>query len=75
MERVCWSSAISVIFGVWQVMMRGRVVAHMLPSLSYASKEGLTQPLTLISRLVLASPTFAQQYLQAQGLEAPTLNR
>lgn len=58
-----------------QVMLKGRVVAHMLPSLCYASGEGLTQPLTLISRLVLASPAFAQQYLQAHGLEAPILNR
>lgn len=56
-------------------MLRGRVVAQMLPSLCYASGEGLTQPLTLISRLVLASPSFAQQYLQAKGLEAPILNR
>lgn len=56
-------------------MMRGRVVANMLPSLSYASGGGLTQPLTLISRLVLASPSFAQQYLQAHGLEAPILHR
>ena len=56
-------------------MLRAHVVAHILPSLSYASGEGLTQPLALISRLVLASPAFAQQYLQAQGLEAPILNK
>ena len=58
-----------------QVMLKGRVVSQMLPSLSHASGEGLIQPLTLISRLVLASPAFAQQYLQAHGLEAPILNR
>lgn len=58
-----------------QVMLKGRVVANMMPSLCYASGEGLTQPLTVISRLVLVSPAFAQQFLQAHGLEAPILNR
>lgn len=58
-----------------QVMLKGHVVGHMLPALTYASGEGLNQPLTLLSRLVLAGPAHAQQYLQAHGLEAPILNR
>ncbi|DBB07857.1 TPA: hypothetical protein ACH3X3_009258 [Trebouxia sp. C0006] len=60
---------------VQEVMLKGRVVGHMLPALTYASGEGLNQPLTLLSRLVLAGPAHAQQYLQAHGLEAPILNR
>lgn len=56
-------------------MIQGRVVGHMLPSLCFAAGEGLNQPLTLLSRLVLAGPAHAQQYLQAHGLEAPILNR
>ncbi|KAA6424273.1 MAG: kinase domain containing [Trebouxia sp. A1-2] len=60
---------------VQEVMLKGHVVGHMLPALTYASGEGLNQPLTLLSRLVLAGPAHAQQYLQAHGLEAPILNR
>ena len=60
---------------VQQVMLKARVVSQMLPSLTYASGDSLIQPLTLVSRLVLASSAFAQQYLQAHGLDAPILNR
>lgn len=56
-------------------MLAERVVAEVLASLDHASGDGMTAPLTLISRLVLASPSFAQQYLQADGLAAHTLRR
>lgn len=56
-------------------MLQEQVVAAVLSSLEHASGDSMTAPLTLISRLVLASPSFAQQYLQAHGLAARTLER
>lgn len=58
-----------------QVMLQERVIAEVLSSIDHVSGASMTAPLTLISRLVLASPAFAQQYLQADGLAAHTLKR
>ncbi|KAK9823151.1 hypothetical protein WJX72_000639 [[Myrmecia] bisecta] len=56
-----------------EVLLRESVVVALVGRLEALEGEELVAPLGLISRLVLGSNHFAQQYIQASGLSSATL--